>query len=75
MKITVDTQTDSPEHIQHMIDFLQRFVTTANRPSTTNEAVPDPEPSMFGMFGDSASEQEERKDDDEPDELPKIEIF
>ncbi len=69
MKITVDTTADSKEHIQHMIEFLQKFVAAnsavqesagyANifadntQESTPESSTPDPSPGVFGMFGDN----------------------
>lgn len=68
MQITIDTNNDSKEHIQHMIEFLQRFVgsqpsgsSTASggmmgmfdAPSSSSPSdAPSPQPGIFGLFDD-----------------------
>lgn len=56
MEIRIDTKKDSPEEIQHMIDFLTRFISAQEmqvRTSSPDTGMPSPEANqgMFGMFG------------------------
>lgn len=58
MRITIDTKEDSVDHIQHMIDFLKRFVSAHKEDAvTTSNVFENPQEStsqpagMFGLFG------------------------
>ena len=61
MKITIDTQQESKEHMQHLIQLLQKIL--ENRPPQ-NSTINDPQPGVFNMF----------KSDDGPEPQPKIEL-
>jgi len=75
MEIKIDTKKDSTKDIQHMIDFLTRFISaqegllesygTENKPSTP---IPVND-GMFGMFGnnDSQSTEIEEQNNQEPE--------
>lgn len=60
MEIKIDTKKDSAEEIQHMIDFLTRFI-SANEQQyrSSQEQTSTPAPTMnegmFGMFGSDSS--------------------
>jgi len=62
MEIKIDTNKDSKEHIQHMIEFLQRFVTVTQSGAVQSEPVVNE--GMFGMFGENqpAPEPEQQPD-------------
>ena len=64
MQITIDTNKDSKEHIQHMIDFLQRFVGA----SVVQQEMPEAPGGAFNMFGAEGGvvPEQPKPDDDEP---------
>ena len=74
MEIKIDTKKDSPEEIQHMIDFLSRFISANEQyqasQSEPAQATPPVNEGMFGMFGsdsapasDQSSTPEQSPDD------------
>lgn len=86
MKITIDTNEDSPEHIAHMVEFLQKFTGKKEQgyvgmfDGDSSDAAEPVQEGIFGMFGDDQApktivEPDEPKPEKKSSSIPRIEIF
>jgi len=64
MKITIDTQQESREHLQHLINLLQKILENRSGQGSINE----PQPGVLNMFKSDESD----KYGDEPEQQQEI---
>ena len=70
MKITIDTQQESKEHLQHLIHLLQKILENRAPQSSESSVMNDAQPGIFNMF---SSDDPDKPDDVPPEPQPEIE--